>query len=148
MKNNTSLGKWISIIYRQLNAYISKELKPYSLSSGQYIFLMYLYKKDGINQEELTKCVKMDKATTARAIKKLENEGYVIRKVNQIDKRSYEVYLTDKAIKIKDSIINVLNRCTEILEYDLTDNEKDVALKLLEKMANNAERFMKDSREW
>lgn len=144
-KDEAHLGKWISMIYRHLHTYLSRELKPYNLGSGQYIFLMRLYKIDGICQEELTKWLHIDKATTARAIKKLEEEGYVTRKVCTNDKRAYRVYITDKALEIKPKIITILNQGADILEKDLTLEEKDIAIKLLRKMAENSEIFVKDN---
>ena len=42
------------------------------------MFLLELYKKDGKNQEELSEKLNIDKGTTARAIKKLEEEGFLI----------------------------------------------------------------------
>ncbi len=70
----------ISIIYRSHLAYMAKELKAYRIGSGQFDFLMVLYRKDGISQETLAKILKVSKATSTRAIQSLEKEGYVTGK--------------------------------------------------------------------
>jgi len=98
-ENKNSLGRWISLLHRHGHIYVGRHLKQYNIKKGQYTFLNALYKKDGIRQEQLSDYLKIDKGTTAKAIKKLEDYDYIIRKVDPIDKRAYNVYLTEKAIE-------------------------------------------------
>lgn len=143
--NNDSIGKWISIIHRHLHVYMFRELQPYNIGKGQFIFLMTLIKKDGISQEELSHILDFDKGTTARALKKLEKEEYIERKQDPQDKRAYKVYVTEKG----KSIIPVLNKLrknlTNILASDLSKKEKEMTLGLLERMAENISGFNNDN---
>ena len=76
MDNHSApLRSWLSILYRYGRSHISKVLEPYNIGSGQYIFLMVLLKNNGISQEELSDYLKIDKATTAKAVRKLEQAG-------------------------------------------------------------------------
>ncbi|MBP2651903.1 MAG: transcriptional regulator [Firmicutes bacterium] len=50
-------GKHISLIYRYSQIFFNSELKKYNLGSGQYIFLVNLFKNNGINQEQLSDIV-------------------------------------------------------------------------------------------
>jgi len=140
-----SIGKWISIIHRYTHSYMSKVLKSYNIGSGQFIFLVTLFKNDGVSQEELSNCLDIDKATTARAIKKLEKEGYVRREVDPEDRRVYRVYVTQKALEMKSVMHKVLSRWTDILVSDLSQEEIELALKLLMKISHNAVSFMKEN---
>ena len=140
-----TIGKWISIIHRYSHSYISKELRHYNIGSGQFIFLVVLLKNDGVSQEELSSRLDIDKATTARAVKRLEEEEYVVRRVDAHDRRVYRVYVTQKALDIRPVIHNVLSKWADILASGLTQKEIDLALKLLKKISNNAALFMKDS---
>ncbi|GKZ11108.1 hypothetical protein ANS017_24920 [Paraclostridium bifermentans] len=65
------VGKFISQLYRKSRVFINREVAKYDLSSGQLMYLMDLYVKDGKNQEEISEVLKIDKGTTARAIKKI-----------------------------------------------------------------------------
>ena len=76
---NESIGKSMSIIYRYRQILINHKLKPYDLGYGQYIFLINIERNLGISQKELTKLVMIDKATTAKALKKLEENDYIYR---------------------------------------------------------------------
>ncbi len=143
--DNKSIGKYISILYRYQQCFMAKELKEYNLGTGQYIFLLTLLKKDGISQEELSKSSYIDKGTTARAIAKLEQEGYVLRKKDEEDKRTNRIYLTEKALEFKPVLFEILRKWVGILSSDLSKEEEAVAIKLLEKMGESAAKYMKEN---
>lgn len=145
--NDHSIGKWISIIYRYAQNYFSRELEPYNMGGGQFIFLLALYKEDGIHQECLSKLLNIDKGTTARAIKKLEEEGYVLRREDPMDRRAYKVFITNKAQAIKPEFYKILASWTDILSKDFTVEEKELAISLLQRMAENAADFVRINHE-
>ena len=138
-ENKNSLARWISLLHRYGHVYVGRKLKRYNISKGQYIFLNALYKKDGIRHE-----LKIDKGTTAKAIKKLEDDEYIIRKVDAKDKRAYNVYLTEKALKMKPMIRKAMMNWTDILLSGFSEEEKEISLDLLERMGENATKFTHD----
>lgn len=133
-----SSGKWISILHRYAQSFIVKRLKNYDIGSGQYIFLMELYKCDGRRQEDLATALNIDKGTTARALSNLEKQGYLKREVDKVDKRAYRVFLTTKAYDVKPYVHQILLEWTDIITSDLFEREAETALGLLQKMAANA----------
>lgn len=135
------IGKYISILYRHAQAYIAHQLKPYDLGSGQYTYLLMLYQKDGVSQEELSKQLMIDKGTTARAIEKLEKLGYVIRKTNPADRRSNIVFLTDKGKSIRTDLCKTICEWNDILLADLDNDEKTKIDDVLGKMVNSTMNF-------
>lgn len=143
--DNKSIGRYISILYRYQQCFMGKELKQYSLGTGQYIFLLTLLKKDGISQDEISKSSYIDKGTTARAIAKLEKEGYVLREKDKDDKRTNRIYLTEKALEFKPVLFKILRKWIEVLSADLNKEEEAVAIKLLEKMGESAAKYMKEN---
>lgn len=138
MKKQESIGKWVSIMYRYGQSYINKELKEYNLGSGQFTFLINLYKKDGISQEEIADNLNIDKGTTARAIGKLEEEGYVRREKDLKDKRTNKVFLTDKAREVEPKIYKILCEWNSIISNGLSEEEMQISISLLQKMCSNA----------
>lgn len=138
MNKDVSIGKWISVLHRYTQIHLSKELKPYNLGSGQHRFLLVLFHEDGISQEMLSSILLIDKATTARAISKLEKEGYVFRQVDPNDKRSYRVFITDKAKEFKPILKNILDNWSHQLANNFSEEEKEQLLDLLSKMSKNA----------
>lgn len=136
MENNTRepIGRYISQIYRKGNSFITKELSQYGIGSGQIMFLNQLYKKDGISQEELSENLNIDKGTTCRAIKKLEEEKFLIREKDEHDKRAYKLYLTDKSKEMKDSVYGVLKEWEKTIAKNLSEEEVDTLLSILKKI--------------
>jgi DNA-binding MarR family transcriptional regulator len=78
----------IAHIQRSNLAYMAKELEAYRIGSGQFEFLLVLYHYDGISQEAIAKLLKVSKATSARSIQSLEQEGYVYRQRDENDLRA------------------------------------------------------------
>lgn len=135
--HDRSVGRFISILYRRAQVYIANEMKAYGIGSGQFIFLSCLYEKEGISQEELSHLLMIDKGTTARAIQKLEQLGYVTREVNPDDRRGYQLFVTDKAIQLKPILYNILRSWTDRLVESLSEEEEDMIYSILEKMVTN-----------
>ena len=123
----------IAHIYRSHLAYMAKELEAYRIGSGQFDFLMVLYRKDGISQESLAKALKVSKATSTRAIQSLEKEGYVYRQKDENDLRAYRVYLTEKGKKIRDVVLEKLISFVDTLFSDFTPEEKEIFRLLIRK---------------
>lgn len=135
---NANLGKWISLLYRYSQIYIFRELEPYNIGQGQALFLLALYKNDGLSQEELARSIKIDKGTTARAIDKLEKAGYVYRKQNENDMRVNQILLTQKAKDFKPVLFSILDRWTAILSEGMTKRELEETFRVLNRMTENA----------
>lgn len=138
MDEPKSVGRYISCIYRNFHKYMHEQLKQYDLGSGQFHFLMMLYKKDGVNQETLAETLNIDKATSARAIKKLEEKGYVTRTRDENDRRNYNVFLTEKAQTLKPQIKSILKNWTDFLLTNISKKEQEQLFIILDKISQNS----------
>ncbi len=65
----------IGMIARALDSISNIEFKEVDLTRGQYLYLVRICENPGIIQEKLAEMIKVDRTTTARAIKKLESMG-------------------------------------------------------------------------
>lgn len=136
-KGNKHIGKYISQLHRKGSVFINKEVSEYGIGSGQFMFLLELYINDGKNQEEIAETLKIDKGTTARALKKLEEQGFVTRIKDENDKRSNKIYLNDKAKDVRDGVLDVLNDWNKEITKSLTEEEEEMLKSLLEKVCKN-----------
>ncbi len=145
MKKKESIGRLISCINRYTHIYLRDSMQKYNLGSGQFRLLTTLYKHgDGINQEYFANFLKMDKATAARSIKKMENAGFILRKKDENDKRAYNVFLTDKAKELQPKIKYILTRWTQILLKDFSEEEQKEYINFLKKSEKNASEYLKE----
>ena len=131
------IAKYISVLYRAGNIYFNQNFEKYNIGYGQYPFLIYLYHNDAVTQEVMSNELYIDKGTTAKALKKLQENGYVTRQVDDRDKRAYKVQLTDNGKEVTKEIFHILRSWNSILTSDFTEEEQNLALKLLNKMLNN-----------
>jgi len=127
----------IAHIYRSNVAHMAKELEAYRVGSGQFEFLLFLYHKDGVSQETIAKTLKVSKATSARAIQSLEEEGYVYREKDESDLRAYKVYLTEKGKEMRDIIFKKQTSFISILFSDFTFEEIEIFRLLIHKAVIN-----------
>ena len=132
------IGKYIGEIHRASCIYFGKKFNKFGIGAGQYLFLLNLYKHDGVTQEELTEKVKLDKATTARAIKKLEDEGYVTRIKKESDRRAYKLELTEKAEQIREEVYSIMDEWENKLRNCFTHEESQELMNLLNKLSKSS----------
>ncbi|KRU26666.1 MarR family transcriptional regulator [Clostridium botulinum] len=137
MKKRNLLNKYVSMIYRASQGYLDDALRKYELSSGTYPFILALYDNEGINQNALSEYVKVDKALSARAIKRLIELGYVEKIINSKDARAYKLYLTKKAKVVVPEVRKSLDGWLNIITNGLTEEEKETAECLLQNMYMN-----------
>lgn len=147
---NSSIGRLISILHRQSQIYINCNLKEFNITSAEYAFLLSLYRKDGTTQDELSTYLYIDKSATARAIKSLEEKGYVTRSKDDIDKRCNRVYLTEKAKSYEGEIKKRVYSWSEFLSEDIDNQTINEVYSVLETMVDKVERtkFKKNMEEF
>ncbi|GLX70370.1 MarR family winged helix-turn-helix transcriptional regulator [Paenibacillus glycanilyticus] len=132
-----SHGQMISAIYRHMQVYISAELASYRIGSGQYIFLMAIASGEPITQKALSEKLLIDKTTTAKAIAKLEAEGYVRREPDPADNRYHLLYLTDEGREVAPKVQEALNRIKSKTKKGISDEEYSLLLTLLKTVLHN-----------
>ena len=137
MKQQESIGKWLSATHRYMKIYIDNEFKKYNIGSGQFQVLIILDKNDKINQESISKILNLDKANVTRAVNKLEKEGYVRREIDTHDHRAYILHLTQKGKNLVPKIRKSLTKLSSKLLSDFSGQEKDMTLNLLKRMYQN-----------
>ncbi len=89
------LGKYISILHRQEQKSLNVSLKQYGLGYSSYNFLLYISRNEGSSQKDICQTLAINEALATRTMKKLEQKGYIIRKKEENNQRSYALYLTE-----------------------------------------------------
>ncbi|MEM4187962.1 MAG: MarR family transcriptional regulator [Candidatus Hadarchaeum sp.] len=138
MGERRSIGRLISYLYRLTGSYLHERLKKHGIGSGQVPLLMRLYRGDGINQDQLAKELRIDKATCTRGLRKLERAGYVRRISDEADRRAYRICLTERARKLQPTIEKALEEWTKHLLSGFSDEEREMVFDLLERLVANA----------
>lgn len=105
----------ISIISRKNYAWINKKLKPLNIGPGQFLYLMCLSHNPEISQECLSGKLNINKSCCARALKALQEHGYIKKKRCNKDKRKFLVDLTEKGREVIPFIKKILDERNEAM---------------------------------
>ncbi len=147
MEKRKSFIKAILDIYRVSTGYIGSRASKYGIGRGQwYFFNRLLLLEDGITQEQLSSEMFVDSAHTARAIKKLEEQGFVMRRIDPCDSRKKNVYVTDKATAIKDEYHQLYKELNQILVEGFTPEEIKIMQSMLYRMRDNITSYMEQEK--
>lgn len=130
-----SLGRSVAVLYRQFLRYLATALEGTGLSAGEYLFLPPLYEQDGQSQEQLSQHLSIDKAATARAVRSLEEKGFLSRRRDRQDRRCNRLYLTKKALACQPLIRRALDGWTSLLAAGLPAEQAEQMREQLEGMA-------------
>lgn len=83
----TDILREIGMIARALDSISNIEFKELSLTRGQYLYLVRVCENPGIIQEKIAELIKVDRTTAARAIKRLEEQGFIYRQEDASNKK-------------------------------------------------------------
>lgn len=147
IEESRELVKFINTISRITQAYTDDALKKFNLSSGTYPFLFVLSKKEGISQNQISKELCIDKAASARSIKKLIDLAYIRKEEDKEDSRAYKLFLTEKGRilvpKIHKEICGWINLITAGIDKD----EQEKLIKVLDNVLINAKEYKLKNKE-
>lgn len=130
----------IGMIARALDSISNIEFIEYDLTRGQYLYLVRICENPGIIQEKLSEMIKVDRTTAARAIKKLELNGFIEKKDDKENKKIKKLYPTEKGNEIYPFIIREHEYSNSVALEGFTETEAKTLLKLLERARKNVER--------
>lgn len=130
------MGKYITAIHRNMDSIFSYKLKDLDFMNGQLDFLFVISKNEGISQKDLSNLLYIGKSTTAKAVKKLENSGYIIRKHDEKDKRFNRIYLTEKGKDYVPLMNETFLEVRNIYSHLMSDEEYEQTLAILKMILN------------
>ncbi|WP_339229315.1 MarR family transcriptional regulator [Oceanobacillus sp. FSL K6-2867] len=130
----------IGMIARALDSISNIEFKEYELTRGQYLYLVRICENPGIIQEKLAEMVKVDRTTAARAIKKLEHNGFIEKKKDNHNKKIKKLFPTIKGINVYPFIKRENEHSNSVALEGLSETEIDTIFNLLQRVRMNIEK--------
>ncbi|MFE3896929.1 MULTISPECIES: MarR family winged helix-turn-helix transcriptional regulator [unclassified Priestia] len=129
----------IGMIARALDSISNIEFKEYDLTKGQYLYLVRICENPGIIQEKLAEMIKVDRTTAARAIKKLEINGFIEKKDDPRNKKNKNLFPTEKGKNVYPFIKRENDYSDKVALEGFTQEETDTILKLVQRVRKNIE---------
>ncbi|MCS0787992.1 MarR family winged helix-turn-helix transcriptional regulator [Cytobacillus firmus] len=128
------------MIARALDSISNIEFKELDLTKGQYLYLVRICENPGIIQEKLAEMIKVDRTTAARAIKKLEVNGFIEKKDDEQNKKIRKLFPTEKGKKAFPFIMREHEYSNAICLEGLSEKEAETIFKLLQRVRKNVEK--------
>lgn len=122
--------------------YRTEVLAPMGLKACHASYLLEISANPGISQDKLAARICINKSNVARQTAILEEDGFVIRTPCAQDKRIMQLYPTQKTLELLPEIHTILNRWGDCLTADVSEEERIILERVLERMKNKSAEWM------
>lgn len=129
----------IGMIARCLDSISNVEFQQFNLSRGQYLYLYRICENPGIIPNQLAELLKVDRTTAARAISKLESDGFIVKKSALGNKKNKVLYPTEAGLEAWEFIRREGVHSDQVTLHGMSEEEIHTAIRLLRKMRHNIE---------
>ena len=142
------MDKFDTMPFIALIQHISKNKLKYSLKNpnridmvheGQY--LMEIDEKENLSQDDLANISGQSKGTIAKALRKLEDNEYVERRIDDNNRRKYILNTTEKGEKLAIQLKKDLKEWEEFVGIDKLD---DTTKNQLKEIARKSEEILEE----
>ena len=134
-------GALLSIIYRSRNRLLADWAAQAGIPVAVVGPLIYLSTHPGATQDEISQRMLLDKAAVARAIRHLEEGGYLTRTADPTNRRRYCISLTAAGILLATDAITVADSLDRAMTADIPEEAAPYLLPLLRSMAYTSSRL-------
>ena len=134
-----SLGYLVNHLARLLAQGLAARIAPYGVVPGQFAQLLTLFEEDGLTQRELCDRVRIEQATMAKTLQRMQRDGLVRCDPDPDDRRRIRVYLTERARAIEADLIAAAQSVNGAATDGLSDAEIRKYLTLTARLIHNLE---------
>ncbi|MDD6876296.1 MAG: MarR family transcriptional regulator [Clostridiaceae bacterium] len=135
--NFPNLARYITILDRLMKMYYDRGLSDFEIGWGQQFYVEYIYDHPGATAQEMVECIRVDKATLTKTIKKLAEIGYLDVVVDERDKRIRHLYLTEKAVPAVIRTKEIHAEFFKTLQSGISPADVRHTERMLERMTDN-----------
>ncbi|MCK6206553.1 MULTISPECIES: MarR family winged helix-turn-helix transcriptional regulator [Bacillaceae] len=136
----TEILREIGMIARALDSISNIEFKEHDLTKGQYLYVVRICENPGIIQEKLAEMIKVDRTTAARAIKKLEMNGFIEKRDDPENKKIKRLNPTEKGSSVYPFIKSENDYSNKVALEGFTEGEAEAMFHFLQRVRKNVEK--------
>ncbi len=124
MRISQTLDYYIRTTYLSLTRIYNVLLKDFEIQQGDALILISI-NKTGITVSQLAAELGKQVASLHRQLNRMDNEGLIVRKIDEKDKRVTRIYLTSRGIdarrKIKELVVGLNKEILSVLDKKETE---------------------------
>lgn len=132
---NDLIGK----IHRSMRHFFECQMKHYDITPPQFEVLLNLWNEDGLVLSEMGRRLSRDGPTITGIIDRMEKKDMVKRRRSMRDRRVIQVYLTPKASKMKENLMEIQKEAGRNITENVSEQDIKVLENLLYKILANIE---------
>jgi len=137
MKAESNLGGLLGKSSRLLSNQFNSDLLEYDLTVEQWSLLAILWSEDGLKQKELQEALLKDKATINSLVNYLIKNGFISKKRDAVDKRSFIISLTQRGRAMQQITIPLAIQNIGRAIDGIDSSELEIMVKVLNQIINN-----------
>lgn len=122
--DNSPFIAWIHNISKNQMKYLNSKIKDMNLGH-EMRYIMAVYDNQGISQDDLVAIFGQSKASIAKSVKKLEDQGYIERNINPDNRRKYMLNTTSKA----NELVPKIRQISKDWEKEVGITDEDIELR-------------------
>ena len=150
INNKIDLENYFPYLLRAISAHISSGTKTaivrsYRIGMREWRVLALMADRGAATGKEICHDSGMDKASVSRALKYLGDYGLVRQNMNDTDWRSKPYSLSEEGVRVYEEIAESKISRSERLWEDLSENERQQLVTLLQKLKRNVYRVLDES---
>ncbi len=116
---------------------LRRRLSQYGMTLGQYYFMRALWIEEGLSQRGLSRRVGTTEPTTASVLRLLEKNGLVRRVRNRKDRRTINIFLTQRGRNLKNELLRMAIHINEIATHGFSPKDLEKLKSLMTAMKAN-----------
>ena len=138
MDSKIEFGRSISLIYHNYRKFVSERLSSIeNFNPGWVPYLKIISRNPGIVSEDLSRKMMVSKPAITKTIRQIEVESLCFTKDHPTDKRSKQIFLTDKAEVLLEEINPILKKVQKEILVDLSEEEIKTLDRVFGKILHN-----------
>lgn len=110
------------------------------ITVDQCLLLIVLNKNSNYSQKEIAELIFKDNASITRIIELMVKKEYLTRKINELDRRKFNLVITEKGKKTIELLAPVINKNRQDALKGLSENEIELLDKILIKIISNCKK--------
>jgi len=115
---------------------LSKRLDPHGVRPGYLDVFFRLWERDGVPQKELHSSMDVQQATLSNTLKRMERDGFLVRKRNPKDRRQTLIELTDTGANLHKLVVTAIDDLQAEVNARLSINDLRYFRRILAQMTD------------
>ncbi|AMD17447.1 hypothetical protein TL18_05080 [Methanobrevibacter sp. YE315] len=138
--DNSPFIAWIHNISKNQMKYLNSKIQDMDLGH-EMRYIMAVYDNQGLSQDDLVRIFGQSKASIAKSVKKLEDQGYIKREINPNNRRKYMLKTTSKGEDLVPKIRKISKDWEK--EVGITQDDKEI-IERIKEIAINGMKLVED----